>query len=159
MELLTEADELLTKIEAVEVRCREGAVEVTNCREALKAAKKLYDEAVVEMRGLARVRKEEHPLFDAAAKTPEGKARQPSLKQEVTQTFRKMGILAESADASGSDSDDDPSTNGEESAIRNRELAATIRQMKRDEPKWSQEGIRIQLGVPRSVVREALKGK
>ena len=129
MELLTEADELLTKLEDVEERCKSSAAEVVNCREALKAAKELYDGAVAEMRGLARVRREVHPLFDAATVAVED------------------------------DSEADPSSNGDAEAFQKRALTAKIRQMKHDEPKWTQEGLAETMKVSRRFVREALAAK
>lgn len=66
MELLTEADELLTRMEAVEQRCQTALEVVDDYRAKLKTAREVYDTALAELRALARVRKEEHPLFDAA---------------------------------------------------------------------------------------------
>lgn len=65
-----EAEDLLAKIEAAEVRCQASAAEVETAKEALKSAKALYDGDVETLRRLARVRKERHPLFDGASELP-----------------------------------------------------------------------------------------
>jgi hypothetical protein len=67
-ELLTEAAELLGRIEAAEVACQERQLEVNDARENYKASKQSYGAAVDELRKLSRARKEKMPLFDAAGK-------------------------------------------------------------------------------------------
>ena len=148
MELLTEADELLTKIEEVEQRCQSSAADVQLRQEELKTAREVYAGAVAELRGLARVRKEEHPLFDAFAATaalPE-MANLRSVADKLGATFTVKHANTDNPDA------EEPSADGEA-------LVKKIRKMKREEPKWTQEALAATLGISRRQVRKALEAE
>jgi len=134
MELLTEADELLTKIEEVEQRCQSSAADVQLRQEELKTAREVYAGAVAELRGLARVRKEEHPLFDAVAAAASQVPARGTVERPDFET------------------EQEPSADGEA-------LTKKIRKMKREEPKWTQEALAATLGISRRQVRKALEAE
>lgn len=68
LDILTEADEILRKIEANEVACQEHYARMVEIKEEFKAAKEAYTHQVNEGRRLARARKEKLPLFDQPKK-------------------------------------------------------------------------------------------
>ena len=70
-ELLTEAAELLERIEVAEKQCQDAKLNAEACKEEYRNARNAYAERVDLLRKLCRARKEKHPLFDAAAKQTE----------------------------------------------------------------------------------------
>jgi hypothetical protein len=66
---LQEADDILKRVESQEELCGKLALEVEDATDVLKSKKANYQAAVLKLRELCRLRKEEHPLFPEPAAT------------------------------------------------------------------------------------------